>query len=57
MRKIMVKLHEYLEKKLYGDPSYGEISKYLDQTRYKLFEAKREIEYLKSLINNHTDRR
>ena len=50
MRKILVKVCDYLEKKLYDAPTFEELSKSLDRTRYRLFEAKSEIEYLQSMI-------
>ncbi len=50
MRKLLVKVCDYLEKKLYDAPTFEELSKSLDRTRYRLFEAKSEIEYLQSII-------
>ena len=52
MRKLMVKLCEYLEKKLYSEPNFNELAAHLDKTRYQLYEARQEIKYLKSLIKN-----
>ncbi len=50
MRKILIRLCDYLEKKLYDEPTFFELSKSLDRTRYRLFEAKSEIDYLQSII-------
>ncbi len=50
MRKFLVKLCTYLEKKLYDAPTYDQLSKLLDETEYKLYEAKRENEYLKDAL-------
>lgn len=57
MRKLMVKLFEYLEKKLYSEPTFNEIAKYLDKTRNELFEARQEISYLKKLIGDNVGKR
>lgn len=57
MRKLMVKLFEYLEKKLYSEPTFNEIAKYLDKTRNELFEARLEISYLKKLIGDNVGKR
>lgn len=57
MRKLMVKLYEYLEKKLYGEPTFNELARYLDKTRNQLFDAKDEIKYLKSLIKDSVGRK
>lgn len=51
MRKILVKLCDFLEKKLYDEPTWQELSSSLDKTRYKLFEAKEEIKRLRALLN------
>lgn len=50
MKKVMIKLCDYLERKLYDAPTVQELMKSLDRTRYRLFEAKSEIEYLQSII-------
>jgi len=50
MRKVLIKICEYLEKKLYDEPTVQELAKSLDRTRYRLFEAKSEIDYLQSII-------
>ena len=41
---------DYLEKKLYDAPTVQELAKSLDRTRYRLYEAKSEIDYLQSII-------
>lgn len=56
MRKLLVKISEYLEKKLYSEPTFDEMAKHLDKTRYELYEAREEIKYLKSLIRNAGER-
>ena len=56
-KKLMVKICDYLEKKLYADPTYEELAKALDKTRYKLVEAKVEIDYLQSLLKQAACRR
>ncbi len=50
MRKLLEKICERLEKKLYDEPTVAELAKALDKTRYKLFDAKLEIEYLQTII-------
>lgn len=50
MRKILVKLCDFLERKLYDEPTVQELMKSLDRTRYRLFEAKSEIDYLQSIL-------
>lgn len=50
MRKLLEKICQQLEKKLYNEPTVAELAKALDKTRYKLYEAKIEIEYLQSII-------
>ena len=52
VRKLMIKLYEHLEKKLYSEPTFDELAAHLDKTRYQLYEARQEIKYLKSLIKN-----
>lgn len=56
MRKIMVKLYDFLEKKLYSEPTFNEMAKFLDKTRNELFDARQEINYLKSLIRDKVGR-
>ena len=50
MRKFLVKLCAYLEKKLYDAPTYDQLSKLLDETEYKLYETEKENEYLKDAL-------
>ncbi len=50
MRKLLVKVCDLLERKLYDAPTVQELMKSLDKTRYRLFEAKSEIDYLQSII-------
>ena len=50
MRKLLEKICEKLEKKLYNEPTMKELAKSLDKTRYKLHEARLEIDYLQSLL-------
>ncbi len=50
MRKLLEKLCERLEKKLYDEPTVAELYKALDKTRYKLYEAKIEIDYLQRAL-------
>ena len=50
MRKILMKFCEFLEKKLYDEPTWRELSITLDRTRYRLYEAKSEIDHLQSII-------
>jgi len=57
LRKILVKLCDFLEKKLYSEPTFDEMARHLDKTRYELYEAREEIKYLKSLIRNAGERR
>ncbi len=52
MRKLLIKLCDFLEKKLYDEPTWRELSIALDRTRYRLFEAKSEIENLQAIINH-----
>lgn len=51
MRKLLIKLCNFLEKILYKEPTWEELSEELDMAKYKLHEARSEIEYLKSLFN------
>lgn len=50
MRKILEKICEKLEKKLYDEPTVKELAQTLDKTRYKLHEARLEIDYLQSVL-------
>lgn|GEM_PF-3609018 len=50
MRKILMRLCDFLEKKLYSEPTYQEMMKVLDRTKYKLSQAKAEIIYLEDLV-------
>lgn len=55
MRKILVKLCKFLEKKLYLEPTWQELFNDLNKTRYQLFEAEEEIKYLQNLITQFTN--
>lgn len=57
MRKILVKLCDFLERKLYAEPTYEELARQLDNAFYEMEEAKREKEYLQSIINQTTVRK
>ena len=46
----MMKLCDFLEKKLYDEPTFRELSNSLDRTRYRLEEAVFEISNLKTII-------
>lgn len=50
MRNLMMKLCDFLEKKLYDEPTFRELSNSLDRTRYRLEEAVFEISNLKTII-------
>lgn len=50
VKKVLIKLCDFLEKKLYDAPTVQELAKSLDRTRYRLYEAKSEIDYLQSII-------
>lgn len=52
MRKIMMKFCEFLERKLYDEPTWRELAITLDRTRYRLYEAHSEIDHLQSIIKN-----
>ena len=54
MRKIMIKLCDFLEKILYNEPTYCELLQTLDETRYRLFEADSKIEHLRAIIKKIT---
>lgn len=53
-RRFLVRLCEYLERKLYAEPTYEEMAKTLDQTRFLLADAKLEIDCLQKLIRQFT---
>ena len=53
MRKILIRFCDFLEKKLYAEPTYAELTRLLDTAHYKLEEAEAEIVYLKSLIKKN----
>lgn len=55
MRKIMIKFCEFLERRLYDEPTWRELSITLDRTRYRLFEARSEIDHLQSIIKHMLD--
>lgn len=50
MRKIMIKFCDFLEKKLYDEPTFSELTIALDRTRHRLFEARAEIDNLQAVI-------
>ncbi len=50
MKRILMKFCEFLEKKLYDAPTLQELTITLDRTRYRLYEAKSEIDHLQSVI-------
>lgn len=50
MRDLLIKLCEFLEKKLYAEPTVPELMKALDRTRYSLYEARSEIDRLQNII-------
>ncbi len=50
MRKILVKLCDFLEKKLYDAPTWRELALSLDRTKYRLYEANSEINNLQAII-------
>ncbi len=55
-RKLLVKICDFLEKKLYSEPTFQEVLRALDKTKYKLSEAKSEISYLQSLLKQVSGR-
>ena len=57
MRKVLVKVCDFLERKLYDEPTVQELMKSLDGTRYRLFEAKSEIDYLQSILKQIVSQR
>ncbi|MBQ3181143.1 MAG: hypothetical protein IJB50_00050 [Clostridia bacterium] len=52
MRKVLTKFCDFLEKKLYDTPTYEELQKVLDRTRYRLYEAQSEISRLQMLLQS-----
>ncbi len=50
MKYILKKLCAYLEKKLYDELTWEELSKALNRTKYQLSEAQEEIKRLKRLF-------
>jgi len=52
-RNLLVKLCEFLEKKLYDEPTYSELSKELDRTKYCLEQALAQIDYVYTRIRNN----
>lgn len=57
MQKLLIKLCDYLEKKLYDEPTVPELMKALDKTRYRLYEANSEIARLQGIIKQIASRR
>ena len=57
MKKILVKLCDFLEKKLYNEPTVTELMKTLDKTRYRLYEANCEIARLQEILKQIARRR
>lgn len=49
-RKVFIKLCEFLEKKLYDEPTYEELQRNLDRMRFHLWEAREEICTLQILL-------
>ncbi len=49
MRKILEKICVFLERKLYGEPTYEELSKELDKTKYYLDQAISFIDYVRGI--------
>lgn len=49
MRKLLEKVCVFLEKKLYGEPTYSELSKELDRTKYLLDQAVSYIDYVRGI--------
>ena len=56
MRRFLMRFCDYLEKKLYADPTYQELARVLDKTKYKLAEANSEISYLQSIVKQLMNR-
>ena len=57
MKKLLIKLCDFLEKKLYDEPTVTELMKALDKTRYRLYEANSEIARLQGIIKQIASRR
>ena len=57
MKKILIKLCDFLEKKLYDEPTVTELMRALDKTRYRLYEANSEIARLQGIIKQIASRR
>lgn len=57
MKKILIKLCDFLEKNLYDEPTVTELMKALDKTRYRLYEANSEIARLQGIIKQIASRR
>lgn len=57
MKKLLIKLCDCLEKKLYDEPTVTELMKALDKTRYRLYEANSEIARLQGIIKQIARRR
>lgn len=51
MKKILITLCDFLEKKLYNELTWEEMSKSMDITNYRLFEAQEENKRLRYLLN------
>lgn len=57
MKKILIKLCDFLEKNLYDEPTVTELMRALDKTRYRLYEANSEIARLQGIIKQIASRR
>ncbi len=53
LRKILEKICVFLERKLYSEPTYEELSKELDKTKYYLDQALAQIDYVYKNIRNN----
>jgi len=49
LRKVLEKICVFLERKLYGEPTYEELSKELDKTKYYLDQAVSYIDYVRGI--------
>lgn len=49
LRKLLEKVCVFLERKLYGEPTYEELSKELDKTKYYLDQAISFIDYVRGI--------
>lgn len=49
MRKILERICVFLERKLYNEPTYEELSKELDKTKYYLDQAIAFIDYVRGI--------